>query len=253
MTTDLATLREELATGVETLTARGDAIEERLAVLESAGPAVADTSTEDELAAFRAEVDQMTADAEARLAEAQKLAAEADEAAAAARAAAEAQVAEAEAAAALQAKMIELRTAIESGAGYADLLDGLENVPEVLSANAETGLATIGDLQRAYPAAARAALAVSETVPEDASAGERFTAFLKRQTNARSLRPKEGDGADAVLSRAEAKLSSGELTAAVAELNELPDEGKVAMGDWLDQANARIGALDAIRDLTATD
>ncbi|MDJ0641128.1 MAG: hypothetical protein QNJ20_20120 [Paracoccaceae bacterium] len=253
VTTDLATLRQELSKSVETLTTKGDTIEERLSVLESAEPPAQDISTDEELAAFRAEVDQMTTDAEARLAEARRLSAEAEEAAAAARAEAEAKVAEAEAAAALQSKMIDLRTAVESGARYSGLLEGLDNIPDAIAKYAETGIATIGDLQRAYPAAARAALSVSETIPEDASTGERFTAFLKRQTNARSLRPKEGDGADAVLSRAEARLGNGELAEALAELDKLPEEGKAALGDWLSQAMARIAALEAIRDLTTTN
>ena len=109
------------------------------------------------------------------------------------------------------------------------------------------------ELQQSFADAARAALANAETVSQDASAGERFTAFLKQRTNARSLTPQEGDGADAILSRAEAMMKQGDLTAALSELDALGDGPKAAMQTWLDQAQTREAALAAAEQLTATN
>jgi hypothetical protein len=76
---------------------------------------------------------------------------------------------------------------------------------------------------------------------------------LKRQTNARSLAPKEGDDVDAVLSRAEAKLLEGDLEAAVSELSALPEEASAVMAPWMAQATTRMDALSALSELNAAN
>ena len=78
---------------------------------------------------------------------------------------------------------------------------------------------------------------------------DRFTAFLRRQTNARSLAPREGNDPDAILSRAEAALSSGDLPAALTELDALPENARAAMDGWIADASARADALAAAADL----
>ena len=155
--------------------------------------------------------------------------------------------------AARQAALIDLKAAVETGAPYAATLAGVGDVPAALAENAEAGVPTLQALQRDYPAAARRALASTEVIPEDASAGERLTAFLKRRTGARSLSPKEGDSPDAVLSRAEASLGEGDLETALNELEALPPEGRAAMSDWLEQAELRLSVVTAIDELTATN
>ena len=168
-------------------------------------------------------------------------------------AAAEAREAELQAASERQAALLDLKSAIQAGAAYTETLPALGDVPDVIAANAEGGVPTIRSRRESFPAAARAALSQSVTVAEDASAGERLIAFLDRRTNARSLTEQEGDSPDAVLSRAEARLNEGDLAAALAELETLPEEGKAAMADWLERAQTRLSALNAIDDLTATN
>ena len=194
----------------------------------------------------------MTAAAEARIADANERIAEAELAAQAAASAAEEEAAAIKAAAEREAAIAELKSAIESGAAYEDVLTLIDDAPEILVENAENGVATISDLQRGFPAAARQALAQATTIEDDASAGERFTAFLRRQTNARSLAPKEGTDADAVLSRAEARLGDGDISATLAELDGLPEDGKAALSGWLDDARTRLSALEAVRTLSET-
>ena len=144
-----------------------------------------------------------------------------------------------------------MRAAVESGAGFSDILAGFGDAPKVLTSLATDGVPTMVSLQQSFPDAARAALAASQTVPEDASTGERLAAFLKRQTNARSLTPREGSDPDAVLSRAEASLNQGDLDTALSEISTLPDAAMTAMSGWLERAETRASAMKALDELSA--
>jgi hypothetical protein len=251
----------ELAASLEDQVAGLDG---RILELETAMPNASALGTEEQLSALRARIGEMTSQAEARLreteaeaaaiaraAEEERLAAEAE--AADALAETEAREAELAALAERQEALIELKASVESGAGYSELLAGLDMVPDALAAHADNGVPTIQTLQESFPGAARAALAATVTVPENATMGDRISAFLQRRTNARSLSPHEGDGPDAVLSRAEADLGSGDLAAALSEIEKLPEAGKTAMGGWIEGARARLSAVAAIEELSATN
>jgi hypothetical protein len=106
----------------------------------------------------------------------------------------------------------------------------------------------MASLSADFPDAARSALAATRA--QDAtSGGVDLGAFLTRQLGVRSVTPRDGDDPDAVLSRAEAALKSGDLTGALAELEALPDVAKSEMSGWLDQAQTRQTALDAANTL----
>jgi hypothetical protein len=196
---------------------------------------------EAQLEAFRQQLDQVTADAESRIAEAQDRASEI-----------EAEAAEASLAAQRQAALASLKAALDSGAPYGDALAVLPQAPEPLAAAAQEGVATLSSLQASFPEAARQALSTVQVVPDEASTGERFVAFLKRRTNARSLSPREGDDPDAILSRAEAALSDGDLVMALDEIDALPEAAKDAMSDWVGAAETRTAALSALASLETT-
>lgn len=144
-----------------------------------------------------------------------------------------------------------LRAALDSGTSPEAPLAALNEAglatPEALTGD----LPGLDSLRSAFPAAARAALAVA--VPMEAEgqgAMSRFTSFLKVQTGARSVDgPHEGASADATLSRAEAALAEGDVAGAVGEINALPQPVQDAMGDWLGQAQAWVGARAALADL----
>jgi len=57
--------------------------------------------------------------------------------------------------------------------------------------------------------------------------------------------PREGDDADAILSRAEAAVRSGDLDAALSELSGLPDVAKSALSEWQSRAQTRLEAKTA--------
>lgn len=226
------------------------------------------SSLESEIANFRAELSAAVDEARQQVAEAQQQAASiaaqaADEAArreaeataaAAAReaeAAAEAERLRAEAEAAAQAAtaraaVARVVAAVENGEPFAEDLAGLPgDVPDALSANADTGVPTLGALQESFPAAARAALDASIRANVGDSAMDRFTAFLRVQSGARSLEPREGDDPDAILSRAEAALRTGDIGGALAEIEALPEAGRAEMSGWTADARARLGAQEA--------
>ena len=240
---DLSALTEELS-----------ALRERVAALEiddgNSNAAQADEAAA-QLSLFQGDLEKLVAEAEERIvaAETRAQAVQAD-----AKAAAEATEAEAARRAEIadtQAKLAELKAAVDGGASFQDLVAGFEDVPAELVSHAEAGVSTMVALQQEFAGAARMALATAQTIPEDASTGERFSAFLKRQTNARSLAPKEGDDPDAVLSRAEAFLSEGKLDETLSEVSALSDEAKEAMSGWLTDALNRQAALQAVDALSA--
>ena len=229
-----------------------DPLAERLSALEAAVEALPDfdpAPLEARIAALEAElprlvdaaVAQATAEAYAALdAEAESVAASAEEVAAA--------LARAEARSALGT----LGLAADSGAPAPEAVAQLAEVtelPPALAAFAE-GVPTLGALQAAFPAAARAALSAAPP-PEDAGAGDRLVNFLRNQTGARSLAPRDGDDADAILSRAEAALRAGDLAAVLDQTTALPEASRAALADWRARAETRIAALDALADLSA--
>jgi hypothetical protein len=75
---------------------------------------------------------------------------------------------------------------------------------------------------------------------------DRFTAFLQGQVAGRAIEPREGDGPDAVLSRAQAAVSAGELETALAEISALPEAAQAEMADWVAQAEARVEVVTAL-------
>ena len=86
-----------------------------------------------------------------------------------------------------------------------------------------------------------------ETVGE--GTGDQLRAFLRDQLGTRSLTPRDGDDPDAILSRAEAAVKSGELDAALGEIDNLPDSGKAVLEEWTVKAVARKDALSAFETL----
>ncbi|MFK7868232.1 MAG: COG4223 family protein [Roseobacter sp.] len=227
----------ELETAVQTLTGRLDAIE-----TSPQAPAVPDDlATTDDVAELQSALQAQSSELEA-LAERARLAEE--------NATLEAQKVLARAA------LSQLNASVETGGTYADAIAALEDVtpvevPQALRDAAETGVITLAELQGSFPDAARSALAASRAeIPE--SEVEGVTGFIRRQLSVRSVVPREGDGADAVLSRAEAAVRGGSLSEALTELDALPDTARAAMQDWLDQAQTRNAVQQAAADLAGS-
>lgn len=234
--TYLETLPAGSGEGADNSAAIAAAVAQMQAALQEQSDRLAAQQAEN--AALSTEIQDIAAAAEARIA--------------AAEARAEARVGWATA----QAALGQLRIAVATGAPFAGALEDVAAgsgiaVPEALRAAASTGVPTLDDLQSAFPAAARAALpiAIRETAGEGAM--DRVTAFLQSQVGGRSLEPQEGNSPDAILSRAEAALQSGDLAAALAEIATLRAPAQEALAAWTADAGQRLAATDAMADFAA--
>lgn len=252
---DIAGLAKRLAAveaGAETateLSARLTALERRLTEIEAAsvtgagGPAAALATMARELADLKAAMASQTA---------------ADPIAAADAKATQAQLLAAEAAAQSAAKLAafsHLRAAFDSGASLEPALEGLKGIGiDVPAALADGGgnIPSLLTLQDGFAGSARAALDASIRADMGEGWADRLTSFLRSQSGARSLTPREGNDPDAVLSRAESALHDGQIDQTLAELTGLPPVGAEAMAPWIAEATRRLAAEQAIADLSAT-
>lgn len=191
--------------------------------------------------ALQAQIEEAAAEAEQRLAAAQ---AEAD---ALQQAAAES-TRRAEAVAAIAA----LQAALDEGITPDQARDTLAaaglDAPQALA----TPVPSLAQLQAGFPEAARAALRASLTAASAERQGNLVTNFLRAQTGARSVTPREGDDPDAILSRADAALQAGRVADALAQIAALPEPALAApaMAEWRAEAEAHANAQAALSDLS---
>ena len=154
------------------------------------------------------------------------------------------------------AALSQLQAALDSGAPFAaalvDLASVSDPVPAALAQFADKGLPTSDGLKAAFAPAARLSLDAALRANMGESWSERAASFLRSQTGARSLEPREGSDPDAVLSRAEAAVNAGDLKTAFDELQALPPEAQPAFADWRAMAETRLAAETAIAALAAT-
>lgn len=150
-----------------------------------------------------------------------------------------------------------VQTAIDKGIPFLGELNEFtsltgQTAPQKLSMLAKTGATTVAELSAQFPSFARNALTAqrASSSANDLSVG--LVDFLKSQFQARSVAPKDGNGADAVLSRAEAAVRQGNLAKALEELSSLTSPAKDEMAKWSNQAMARIAAIEAVKLLLAS-
>ncbi|MDQ2090350.1 COG4223 family protein [Marimonas arenosa] len=232
---------QDALTAVQSASARLDTLEAQLTELEKRP--MTEAVSPAAVQAYENELKALQQAVAAQRAEIEKLAAEA------AQKEANAEVTAQEAM--LRAALNRIQTALDAGTGFADAVDTLRaaNValPDVLVQTADAGVFTRAELADRFPAAARAALSVARQQESGGGLGR----FLANQLGARSLEPREGDDADAVLSRAEAAVRDGRITDALAELDALPEPARAEMADWLSRARNRLDALAAAETLAA--
>ena len=239
----LATLNGRMAaleTGPAERAEQTAALAEAVAALQAEMKALGTVPAAGQVAApVPSNITALAAEAEARLKEAEAKAA--------------AMKAEAEAltrAAVAQAAFGRLQAAVDSGTPFAAILPDLgQDPPQVLLVHAETGLPSLSQLQETFPDAARLALEAALHADMGDSWTERATSFFRSQTGARSLTPRDGTDPDAILSRTEAALQTGDLTTALAEISTLPEAAQAAMAEWRAKAEIRQAALVALAEL----
>jgi uroporphyrinogen-III synthase len=183
--------------------------------------------------------------------------------------AASAKASDAAAGAGIALTIDQLHRLIADGKSYGPALDALAKfsaadtalssamAPSIaaLRSHADSGLATLAELQAAFPAAAeaisRAAAASSENAAPNASFTDRVLARLASLVTIRPVgEGTQGEDPPARLARAEARLGAGDMGGAAGELAGLPAGGIAdAAKPWLDRAQARLEAEAALDKL----
>ena len=228
------------------LTAQIAAQKQRLDEL-AARPA-ADPGANEQMQSFVARAEALQSQIAASAAEAQQRITAAETQAAALEESAAAANRRAQAATAAAA----LRAAIETGGNRDQALSDLKAAgvepPAVLTAE----VPTLEQLRAEFPAAARSGLAAAvNAMPNDGGALGVIGDFLRVQTGARSVEPREGNDPDAVLSRVDAAVKAGDIRGALAGIATLPQPGQAAMADWTARAQTWVDADTTLAGLAA--
>ncbi len=164
------------------------------------------------------------------------------------------QSAQAQAAATLtRAALGQIAAALDSGAPYPSAIAALAgaDIAVVLTDNATAGLPSLQALQASFPDSARTALEAALRANMGESWSERVGNFLRTQVGVRSLTPRDGPDPDAILSRAEAALTAGDVALALAEMATLPTPAQDALSAWRVRAQLRLDAQAALAALLA--
>ena len=152
-----------------------------------------------------------------------------------------------EAAAGPRAFDAELQLVLKAAGGDA----GIEDAAGLLAAVAAAGIPTRAALENRFPALAAKA-AQSALAPEDGDWLDRTASRLSRVVTIRRVGEgaEQGEGALAVIARAESRLAAGDLAAAAAALDGLDGAPGKAFDDWRKAAAARAAADAAIARLS---
>lgn len=118
-----------------------------------------------------------------------------------------------------------------------------------LKTHAAAGIPTIAELTRRFDAVSVAAARAAIAPAEHGWIGAILARFSRLVVVRRANGEVAGEGPQAVLARAEARLEKGNLPGAVAALSTLEDEPAKAVKPWLDDAQARLAAEEALNTL----
>jgi hypothetical protein len=227
---------------------RLDAIEERIARLETLPPLENANGSAPGLQSIQGEVAALTSKVNDLKARVDKLAAGA------------AATIESEDAARAMA-VISLREAAASGGPFADELSMVEafgsgaDKLSALEPLAGKGAPSRAELVAEFPVVADAVLSAEQS-PQDANGViDRVLAYGRSLVKIRPTEPVAGNDAAAVVSRMQAALESGNIAEALKERDALSPAGKAASGTWAGAARDRVAidtAIDALPDAVSS-
>jgi hypothetical protein len=151
-----------------------------------------------------------------------------------------------------------LRNAVAAGRPYAAELAALKSlIPDpgdlgALPLHADTGIPTTAALAGILTKLAETS-AAPPPAPAETSILDSMVASAKSAVSIRRIgADTTGDEPAAVLARAEAALSQGDLAASIKEVESLPAPARDAFAGWLDDAKARASANDSLSKLEST-
>jgi hypothetical protein len=139
--------------------------------------------------------------------------------------------------------------ALEAGGDFSAALttlkDGGVTVPTEL-VELGAGVPTFATLKADFSSAAHAGLKASIKGETSDNMSGKLVGFFKSQVTVRSLEPQEGENTDAVLSRIQGALDGENLADALQQAAGLNAASKSAMANWLSAAQTRQTAWDAV-------
>jgi len=150
----------------------------------------------------------------------------------------------------LQTALTEISAALQTASPFAVPFARIAEVtgqpgPEALAAVSESGVAALDDLEIQFVSLAHEAIKADVASRAATDGSSSITAFFRSQVASRSLTPQTGSSADAVLSRIDPALQSGDLATVLSEADTLPEASAAVMADWLALLRARAAALTA--------
>jgi hypothetical protein len=142
---------------------------------------------------------------------------------------------------------------LSSGAGLGPELAALQRLGVDSAALAPleavvNGAPTNSALAASFDAVAPRVLAAT-SAPEQGSVTDRFLAHLHNLVKVRELNETAGDDPQALVSQIEAASRRGDIGAALASFDKLPEAARMAAGDWSTLARARQAAEAALQSI----
>lgn len=136
----------------------------------------------------------------------------------------------------------------------AEMATKLQAILDPIRNASATGAPTLSQLQASFPATAIAQAATADAAGAAIGVEEGWLQqTLNRLAELITVRPVgdvEGEGALAILARAEDRLAAGDLAAAVAELEKLSGQAASATAPWLAEARNRLAVENAAAQLS---
>lgn len=142
-----------------------------------------------------------------------------------------------------------LSSALDAGRPFAGELAALQalgvddEAVAALRPHADEGLPTPSELRARFEDEI-ARVDLDPEVPENARALDRLIGSARGLVEVRPANPTEGDDPGAVVTRIRGALQSGDLETALSEWETLPEDVKVATGDWAEAAETQKTAGD---------
>jgi hypothetical protein len=150
---------------------------------------------------------------------------------------------------------MEIRLAVDRGAPFAAEFAAVKHliydqtVLAPLEAAAAAGVPTAGMLAQGL-AKLETTMLKAATAPEpQVGVLAQLGASAERLVRIRPVGELPGDDPASVIARAEMKVTRGDVAAALAELEKLPEPVRAPAGAWMKTAQARIASIDAARQL----
>ncbi|MDG2096037.1 MAG: mitofilin family membrane protein [Paracoccaceae bacterium] len=139
----------------------------------------------------------------------------------------------------------ELLRALSEGKPFWTSLSNITNelnleLSKEMEQNAVVGIKSIDDLRESFPQNARRVLKAIDRSDSPETLKNKIILYIKSHVITRSLKPINGNSVNAILSRAEKNLQSGNLEQALVELEPLSKNLKTVMESWLSEAQTNL-------------